>query len=133
LPPGYNAALMRAKQRFDEEARLRQSQQRHAATLSQGQRYILRELRVLYDTLPDEEERAELSTLEEAFRQAPSVSVNKELNRLRRSGVSGAALRDELRRLYFQYNLRDAAQRAGMGEETEYPRIVCSAGLAASE
>jgi SNF2 family DNA or RNA helicase len=132
LPPGYNAALMAAKKRFDEEVYLRQSQQRHAASLSQAQRYVLRELRVLYNALNDEDEKQDLLTLEEAYRQSVSVSVHKEINRLRRSGIAGSALHEELRRIYFQYNLRDAAQREQSGEENNYPRIVCSSGLAAS-
>ena len=123
---------MQAKRRFDEEARTRQSQQRHVASLTQAQRYVLRELRVLYDSLGDEAERNDLLMLEEAFRQPISASVNKELNRLRRSGLIGEALRDELRRLYFQYNLRDVTQRKQLGDENEYPRIVCSSGLIAS-
>ena len=133
LPAGYNAALMSAKRRFDEEVRLRRSQQRHAVSLSQGQRYILRELRVLYESCQDEDERNDLLMLEEAFRQSPSVSVNKELNRLRRAGMTGEPLRGELRRIYFQYSLREVAQREQSGEDDEYPRIVCSSGLVASE
>lgn len=132
LPPGYNATLMAAKKRFDEEVRLRRSQQRHSASLTQAQRYVLRELRVLYESLQDEDERNDLLTLEESFRQSLSASVQKEVNRLRRVGINGVALRDELRRIYFRYNLRDVAQRPE-SEENEYPRIVCSSGLVVLE
>jgi hypothetical protein len=131
LPAGYNSVLMRAKKRFDEEVRLRQAQQRHSVSLTQAQRYLLRELRVLYGTLKDDEERSDVQALEEAFRQPLSAGVQKEANRLRRTGVTGAALRDELRRIYFRYNLREATQRGELGSETDLPRIVCSAGLIA--
>lgn len=43
LPEGYNAALMPAKARFDAEAKHREAQRAHAASLTQGQRYVLRE------------------------------------------------------------------------------------------
>jgi hypothetical protein len=132
LPAGYNATIMAAKKRFDEEVRLRQSQQQHTAALSQAQRYVLRELLIHYESMPEGDERADLETMEAAFRKPQSVSVQKELSRLRRVAKSGAALIDELRRLYFRYCLRDVGPaRDAREEETEYPRIVCSEGLVA--
>jgi hypothetical protein len=132
LPPGYNATLMAAKKRFDEEVRLRHSQQRHAASLSQAQRYVLRELRVVYESMPEGDDRGDLETMEAAFRKAQSASVQKEISRLRRADVSGAPLLDEIRRIYFRYCLRETSTRqeaAELEKETEYPRIVCSEGL----
>jgi hypothetical protein len=132
LPPGYNATLMAAKKRFDEEVRLRHSQQRHAASLSQAQRYVLRELRVVYESMPEGDDRGDLETMEAAFRKAQSASVQKEISRLRRADVSGAPLLDEIRRIYFRYCLRETSTRQEAAEtETAYPRIVCSEGLVA--
>jgi hypothetical protein len=128
LPADYNATLMAAKHRFDEEARLRASQLHHAASLSHAQRFALRELRAWYESLPDGDDRNDVLALEKGFRETNSAVVQKELSRLRRVGASGSSLHDELRRIYFRYNLRESAPRADAGE-SEYPRIVCSEGL----
>jgi superfamily II DNA/RNA helicase len=129
LPTGYNSVLMRAKQRFNEEVKLRCAQRDYTASLTRGQRYVLRELRTLFNVTKDDDARADIALLEETFRGALTTAVKKELNLLQRNGVTGEVLLGELKRIYFQYNLRDAASQGRLGVEEEVTQIVCSEAL----
>jgi len=129
LPSCYNTALMRAKIRFDEEVKHRAAQRDHTASLTRGQRYVLRELRTLFNATKVDDARADITLLEEAFRRGWTTAVTKELNLLQRNGVTGEVLLGELKRIYFQYNLRDAASQGRLGVEEEVTRIVCSEAL----
>lgn len=129
LPQGYNAALMRAKQRFDDEVRQRKAQREYVRSLTRGQRYVLRELRALFNATKDDDLRGDMTLLEEAFRGPLTAAVRKELNLLRRNGVRGEDLLRELKRIYFQHNLKDMPTRIRFAGEEEIPRIVCSEAL----
>ncbi|MFQ6044247.1 MAG: helicase-related protein, partial [Candidatus Poribacteria bacterium] len=129
LPPCYNSALMRAKKRFDEEVKHRAAQRDHTAKLSRGQRYVLRELRTLFNATKEDDVRSDITLLEDAFRRALTAAVTKELNLLRRNGVAGEVLLSELKRIYFQYNLRDVAEQAQFDVQNDISRIVCSEAL----
>ncbi len=57
-------------------------------------------------------------------------ALQRELNLLRKNGVTGEALFKNLAKLYSQHNLRDwLDRRNGQPQEDEYPRIVCSEAL----
>jgi len=131
LPKGYNAAIMRVKREFAEEVKHRQAEREHTLSLTQGQRYVLRELRVLFGVITDEDIKAQINILEKAFRRPMTVAINRELNRLRRNGITGQALLKALANLYHQHNMRDWLDRRTLQlEGHEIPRIVCSEGLA---
>jgi hypothetical protein len=54
----------------------------------------------------------------------------RELNLLRKNGVTGDALFRSLTKLYSQHNLRDwLDRRNGQPQENDYPRIICSEAL----
>ena len=55
LPTGYNSAVMRVKRMFAEEVKHRQAEREHTLSLTHGQRYVLRELRVLFGAASDED------------------------------------------------------------------------------
>ncbi|HIE27544.1 TPA: helicase [Candidatus Poribacteria bacterium] len=128
LPPGYNSALMRAKTKFDEEVKHRIAQRDHTTSLTRGQRYVLRELRTLFNATKDDDARADITLLEGVFRRAFPVAVTKELNLLRNNGVTGYSLLGELKRIYFQYNLKEFDIQSRW-VEYETSQIVCSSAL----
>jgi hypothetical protein len=120
---------MAAKARFDTEAKHREAQRERLISLTQAQRYILHELRALFNTTNDDTGKRDITLLEEAFRAPLTVAVRKELNLLRRNGVTGEALLRELKRIYWQHNLKDAPSRLRLTEEERLTRIVCSEAL----
>jgi hypothetical protein len=130
LPDGYNAAVMRVKRIFDEEVKQRESERQHTLSLTLGQRYVMRESSVLFRASEDEDRKGQITLLEKAFRNPLTKALQRELNLLRKNGVSGEALLKSLARLYSQHNLRDWLDRmSGQPQEDEYPRIVCSEAL----
>lgn len=129
LPVNYNAAVMTAKRRFELEAKQRESQREHTTSLTQGQRYVIRELRAAFNVAEDDELKRDISTLEDAYRGAVTVAVRKELNLLRRNGVTGNGLIHELKRIYYQHNLKDVGSRLRRSDDETVTRIVCSEAL----
>ena len=130
LPTGYNQAVMKVKRQFAEEVKHREAERAHTLSLTHGQRYVLRELRVLFGTAADEDAKARINLLERAFRGTVTRAVNRELNRIRRNGMTGQALLKTLGDLYSQHNMREwLDRRAFEGEEQPVPKIVCSEAL----
>jgi len=127
LPEGYNTAVMRVKRQFAEEFKHRQAEREHTLSLTQGQRYVLRELRVMFGTTEDENLKAQINILEKAFRRPVTIAVNKELNRVRRNGIMGQNLFEVLRDIYSQHNMREWLDRKNLqAEEQSMPRVICS-------
>lgn len=131
LPGSYNHDVMRIKNTFIEEVKHRKAQRVHALSLTQGQRYVLRELRAIYAQLDDKEDlKGQLNVLEKAFRISPTAAIKKELNFLRRNGVTGKALLKTLTDLYLQHRISERIdQETGRMEKEEIPRIICSEAL----
>src|SRR5579863_1435013 len=130
LPPDYNKAVMRIKRRFSEEVKHRQAEREHTLSLTQGQRYVLRELRELFRYADDEDEKAQINLLEKAFRGPITTAINRELNFLRKNGVKGRDLLKSLGNIYFQHNMQDWADNRTRREgDDETPRIICSEGF----
>lgn len=130
LSDGYNAAVMKVKRIFDEEVKQRESERQHTLSLTYGQRYVMRELSVLFRASEDEDQKGQITLLEKAFRSPLTKALQRELNLLRKNGVTGESLVRSLGKLYQQHNLRDwLDRRNGQPEEDEYPRIVCSEGF----
>jgi hypothetical protein len=74
---------MRVKREFTEEVKHREAEREHTLSLTHGQRYVLRELRVIFGTTTDEDEKGRINILEKAFRGPITTAVNQELNRIR--------------------------------------------------
>jgi superfamily II DNA/RNA helicase len=125
LPKAYNSKLMKLKEVFTQEAKHRQSQMKYSVYLTQGQRYVLRELRALFERTDDEDVKAQINLLEEAFRMTPTQAVKKELNLIRRNGVVGKTLLKNLSDIYFQHRLEDRVNALESARKKEdIPRIV---------
>ena len=130
LPLEHNETVMRVKSIFSDEVRHRHSQQEYRQSLTLGQEYVLRELRIEFERTDDQERQQRISILEQAFRQTPTVAVRRRIDSLRRNGITGHHLIDDLVAIYQQHRLQDrldAEQRPS--ERSEPPRIVCSMAM----
>ena len=85
LPAGSNEAIMRIKRAFIGEVQQRQSEREHTLSLTVAQRYVVRELRILFGNSKDEDMRAQINILDRAFRGPITAAVNRELNLLRKT------------------------------------------------
>jgi len=130
LPDGHNSFVMRVKKMFGEEVKHREAERRHTLSLSQGQRYVLRELRVSFEASDDDDEKARINLLDRAFRTPVTRAVNQELNRVRRNGITGPHLLKVLGELFLQHNMRERLDQPGLQAEAKpVPKIVCSEAL----
>jgi len=108
--------------------------QQHGLSLSASQSYVLREMRAHYGRLEDKDSdlRAQITTLEEAFKQPVTAAIRRQLNSLRRSGVVGDPLIKSLSDIYRDHGLQEqeyADRRRHEQESEEVPHIVCSEAL----
>ena len=130
LPAGYNQVIMKVKDVFAEEVKHRSAQRDRSVSLWACQRYVLQHLRILFSQTDDEDLRGQINILEQAFRMTPTAAVKRELDRLRRNGVSGEALRATLTSIYHQHRLSERMEEnSGVLERNEIPRIICSEAL----
>jgi superfamily II DNA or RNA helicase len=131
LPDEYNKQVMSIRNLFAQEVKHRESQREHTIALRHCQRYVLRELRILFGETDDEDRKAQINELERAFRLSPTAAVTKELNALRRNGVTGDPLIKSLTTIYHQHRLRDRLDQedSSLRATAEIPRIVCSESL----
>jgi hypothetical protein len=129
LPAGHNARVMAVGRQFKREVQARRAERDHTLSLTRAQRYVSRELRLVYGNVEDEDLQRQISLLEAAFRQPnPRPAVRNELNRIRREGLTEMALVDALSHVYAAYGL-DAAppSHTAAGERDEKPaQVVCS-------
>ena len=130
LPKNYNAIVMKVKKQFAQEVKHRQAERDYSSNLTQGQRYILRELRALFNFTEDESQKTLINLLDRVFRHHLPQAINRELNALRRSGTTGEDLFTYLVRIYNQHDLHKISDR--QKSELKYQpiaAIVCSEGL----
>ena len=130
LPKGHNRAVMKIKNLFVEEIKHRSAQRDRALSLWVGQRYVLKHLRILFSQTDDEDLKSQINILDKAFRMTPSTAVKKELNFLRRHGVTGENLLKSLTETYHRHRLGERLDQQGATvEKEEIPRIICSEAL----
>lgn len=130
VSPTHNSTIMAIKRKFADEVRHREAERRHTVSLTQAQRYVLRELRVLFEATRDDDLRGQINTLEGVFRSNLQPAVNRELGLLRKNAVTGPALLSALTTVFQQHGLQRLLDPQFTGEmRPAVPRIVCSEGL----
>lgn len=129
LPKEHNSAVMRVKRQFAEEVKHRQAEREFNQRLTQGQRYILRELRIFFKSITDEEVKGQVNILEKAFRGSITQAINRELNILRRNGLIGQQLFNQLVQIYRQHNMHEWLNNNFSTLSQPIPIIICSEAL----
>ncbi len=128
LAPKHGRNVVTAKQLFEDEVQNRAVEREQTKSLAVSQRYVLHELRPLLSENPDEESRARILLLDTTFRGSITNAVRRELNLIRRNGLSGNALLEELGRIYQDHRIQSRPSRNARDEE-DTPRVVCSMTL----
>ena len=126
LPQGYNKLVTRISRRFAEEAKHRQAERENTLSLTHGQKYVLRELRLLFAATDDEDTEGQINILESAFRSQITAALARELNLLRRNSVTGTNLLKSLANLYHTHNMSTLTDRRAQSSADAIPQIICS-------
>ena len=135
LSKNHNAVVMKSLETFSDEVRHRKAQQQHSLSLSVGQNYVLRELRIYYSSLDGDEFndlRSQISLLETSFKNPITAAIKKQLNVIRRNGVTGREMVNMLSEIYHEHGMKDLnfqLQHRIERESDEIPRIICSEGF----
>lgn len=130
LPQDYNSIVMRVKKQFAEEVKHRQAERDYSSSLSLGQKYILRELRTLFNFTEDESQKTLINLLDQIFRNHLPQAINRELNALRRNGVTGQDLFTHLVKIYNQHDLHKLSDSQNLELKSQpIPMIICSEQL----
>ncbi|HPB31671.1 MAG TPA: helicase, partial [Candidatus Sumerlaeota bacterium] len=130
LPRGFNESIMRIKASFAEEMKHLEAQRDHVVRQTLPQRYVIRELRVMFSQTTDDEQKAQINEMERAFRMSPTRAVSKDLISLRRNGEIGESLLKKLINIYHAHRLGDRIDQAVIRKnKDDAPRIVCSEAL----
>jgi superfamily II DNA/RNA helicase len=129
IPKKHNSVVMDIKRQFREEVKHRQAEREFNQRLTQGQRYILRELRLFFKSATDEDVKAQINILEKGFRYSVNQAINRELNTLRRNSLTGQELVNQLRQIYRQHNMHEWQDNTLPTLSQPIPIIVCSEAL----
>jgi hypothetical protein len=117
---------------FTDEVRHRTAQQKFSLSLTVGQTYVLRELRAFYSTLESDESadlKSQVALLEESFKQPLTAAIKRQLNTIRRNGVTGKPLVKTVSDLYHDHDMKDSSfqlRHLAERESEDVPRIICS-------
>jgi superfamily II DNA/RNA helicase len=131
VPKNHNRVVMQVKKVFEEEVKQRIAEREQSLSLTHAQRYIIRELRIIFQSTGEEEKKSQINILEKVFRTSLTAAVLRELNILRRNGVTSDTLLKHLTRIYHQHRIQE---RIEFGIQTEnisenIPKIVCSESI----
>jgi superfamily II DNA/RNA helicase len=126
LPQGYNNRVNNVLKQFTEEAKKRQSELAHTQSLTHGQHYALRELRLMFSQTVDDDLKGQINILEKALRGPITTAIARELNLLRRNNVVGEHLLKSLSNLYYTHRMDTLAARRIKEDATIAPHIICS-------
>lgn len=128
LPTDHNRSVMRVLRLFAEEVKHRNAERAHKQ-LTTSQRYVLKNLKCLFDETVDIDTKAKINLLEEAFREVVSRSVDRELNGFKRQGSTGEALFNGLIAIYNQNHLSESIDRKAESELLVIPQVICSEAI----
>lgn len=129
LPKNHNEIVMHIKSQFAEEVTHRQSERQFNHRMTQRQKYIVRELKVFFKSIKDEEIKAQVNIIEEAFRYSTNQAINRDLNKLRRNGFTGKELFEQLKKIYNQHNMHESYSHRLPTLSAPIPVIIASVAL----
>jgi superfamily II DNA or RNA helicase len=129
VPGELNEHVMRIRRLFAEEVKHRESDYEHSVTLSHAQKFVLRELRVVFGATTDEDLKGQINLLEQAFRHHLTEAVRREVNHVRRDKLTGVPLIDALKRIYTRHGLARWLATTSQSRSSAIPKVVCSEGL----
>ena len=111
------------------EAAQRHTDRKTGPRLTPGQRYTLKHLNAILKSDDSEEHRGVLHNVERALRARLPEAAQKELNIIRRLGLTGPALEQRLLQAYRDLDLGRYVGRTEGPIDAPTARIICSEGL----
>jgi len=127
IPSRYSTVVHKIKDKFIKEVVERYLEQKHAITLSESQRYLIRELQQIYNGTDNEDLKSQIELFENIFKKVRRIAVIEELNRIKRNKMTGIALIKKLSEIFTRHNLYEILHiQSRMIEKPPVPKVICS-------
>jgi hypothetical protein len=129
LPAGHNDAVMKVREEFAREVKMRQAQRESNRRATTAQKWVSEHLLQFYRLTEDPNLKTQIQTVEAALRaDGLPLSVKRELTRLHKNKIAGEDLWHETVKIYTYHDLKNRPQ-AETETPDEWPQIVCSMAL----
>lgn len=126
IPVGFNSVIQKVKNRFIREVVDRYIEQMHGGPITSEQRYVISELKKIYEKTDSEDIKAQVELFEKVYRSISRPAVLTELKRLKRNNVVGRPLLDRLTEIWYRHNLHEISTKSMFDEIVPpIPKIIC--------
>jgi len=102
IPSEFNPVLQKVKDRFIKEVVDRYVELKHGGTITAERRYVIGELKKIYDETESEDTKSQVELFEKIYRNITRPAVLSELRKLKRNHVEGRALLDRLTEIWYR-------------------------------
>lgn len=125
VPSGHNTIVTNYQDDVTADIRSRKSSSQQ--NLTNAQKHILKELRLLSNT---SEDSTSINMLDQAFRSSLTETIKRDINSLYRQRIIGKELLDELVIIYHRHNMAELEQQQQTDEQREsIAKVICSASF----
>jgi superfamily II DNA or RNA helicase len=129
LPPDHNAVVMKVREEFARETKMRRAQREQTRRATPAQKWISERLLELFRQSEDEALKTQIGPVEAALRaDGLPRSVQRELAQLHKRKLAGEELWQEAAKVYTFHDLKNRAVSQAEAPD-EWPQIVCSLAL----
>jgi len=126
MPSEFNPVLQKVKEHFIKEVVDRYVEQKLGSTITVERRYVIGELKKIYDETESDDTKAQVELFEKVFRNITRPAVLSELKKLKRNNVEGRALIDRLTEIWYRHSLQEISLESIEGEIIPpVPKIIC--------
>lgn len=129
LPPDHNAAVMKVRDEFAREIKLRTAQREQSRRATPAQKWVCERLLEFYRLNEKVLLQSQIQTVEAALRsEGLPQSVKRELNALQKRKLAGEALWNEAAKIYSRHDLKNRMTIEPLAQD-DWPQTVCSMAL----
>ena len=126
IPSRFNPVLQKVKEYFIKEVVDRYIEQRHGDSITVERRYVISELKDIYEEAENDDIKAQVDLFEKVFRNITRPAVLSELKKLKRNNVKGRPLLDRLTEIWYRHSLYEVSSESMLDEIVPpVPKIIC--------
>jgi superfamily II DNA/RNA helicase len=127
IPKVLNSVVTKVKKQFIDEVVNRYLEQKHTVSLTTAQKYLLKELQVLYNSAKDEDLKAQIEAFQTVFQRVNRIAIHSELNKIKNNKMTGMPLLKKLSEMFSRHNLFEVLHATShVDEKPPVPKVICS-------
>lgn len=127
IPADYRKIVNKVKNQFIKEVVERYLEQKHTISLTESQRYLIKELQQIYKDTDSDDLKSQIELFENVFKKVKRIAVIEELNKIRRNNMTGMALIKKLSEIFTRHNLYEVLHiQNRLIDKPPVPKVICS-------